>query len=161
MATRPRRLRRGLTGSGVRCSPRSPPITASKTREERRCISACVDVRHTARKRATCCEVRGQGRDATAKPANDDASAGTTSAGAPSWWEGAGGQPRWARCHRHLHHEKESPVLTKEEHAALLHSLAVDRLLQLVTLEAKRLHDGHVTIVALTTHYQVAFGPPI
>jgi hypothetical protein len=51
-------------------------------------------------------------------------------------------------------------VLTKEEHATLLHSLAVDRLLQLVTLEAKRRHDGHVTIVALTTQYQVAFGPP-
>jgi hypothetical protein len=51
-------------------------------------------------------------------------------------------------------------VLTKEEHTALLRSFAVDRLLQLVTLEAKRLHDGHVTIVALTTHYQVAFGPP-
>jgi hypothetical protein len=51
-------------------------------------------------------------------------------------------------------------VLTTEEHTALLRSFAVDRLLQLVTLEAKRLHDGHVTIVALTTHYQVAFGPP-
>jgi hypothetical protein len=51
-------------------------------------------------------------------------------------------------------------VLTKEEHAVLLCSLAVDRLLQLVTLEAKRRHDGHVTIVALTTQYQVAFGPP-
>ena len=51
-------------------------------------------------------------------------------------------------------------MLTKEEHAALLRSFAVDRLLQLVTLEAKRLHDGHVTIVALTTHYQVAFGSP-
>jgi hypothetical protein len=51
-------------------------------------------------------------------------------------------------------------VLTKEEHAALLGSFAVDRLLQLVTLEAKRRHDGHVTIMALTTHYQVAFGPP-
>jgi hypothetical protein len=51
-------------------------------------------------------------------------------------------------------------VLTKEEHAALLRSFAVDRLLQLVTIEAKRRHDGHVTIVALTTHYQVAFGPP-
>jgi len=50
-------------------------------------------------------------------------------------------------------------VLQKEEHAALLRSFAVDRLLQLVTLEAKRRHDGHVTIVALTTHYQVAFGP--
>jgi len=43
-------------------------------------------------------------------------------------------------------------VLTKEEHAVLLRSFAVDRLLQLVTLEAKHLHDGHVTIVALTTH---------
>jgi len=51
-------------------------------------------------------------------------------------------------------------VLTTEEHATLLRSFAVDRLLQLVTLEAKRRHDGHVTIVALTTHYQVAFGPP-
>jgi hypothetical protein len=51
-------------------------------------------------------------------------------------------------------------VLTTEEHATLLRSLAVNRLLQLVTLEAKRRHDGHVTIVALTTHYQVAFGPP-
>ena len=51
-------------------------------------------------------------------------------------------------------------MLTKEEHAALLRSFAVDRLLQLVTLEAQRLHDGHVTIFALTTHYQVAFGPP-
>jgi hypothetical protein len=51
-------------------------------------------------------------------------------------------------------------VLTKEEHAALLRSFEVDRLLQLVTLEAKRLHDGHLTIFALTTHYQVAFGPP-
>jgi hypothetical protein len=51
-------------------------------------------------------------------------------------------------------------VLTKEEHAALLRSFEVDRLLKLVTLEAKRLHNGHVTIVALTTHYQVAFGPP-
>ena len=51
-------------------------------------------------------------------------------------------------------------MLTTEEHAALLRSLAVDRLLQLVTLEAKRRHDGHVTIVALTTQYQVAFGPP-
>jgi hypothetical protein len=51
-------------------------------------------------------------------------------------------------------------VLTTEEHTALLRSFAVDRLLQLVTLEARRRHDGHVTIVALTTHYQVAFGPP-
>jgi hypothetical protein len=51
-------------------------------------------------------------------------------------------------------------VLTKEEHAVLLRSFAVDRLLQLVTLEAKRRHDGHVTIFALTTQYQVAFGLP-
>ena len=51
-------------------------------------------------------------------------------------------------------------MLTKEEHTTLLHSFEVDRLMQLVTLEAKRRHDGHVTIVALTTHYQVAFGPP-
>ena len=51
-------------------------------------------------------------------------------------------------------------MLTKEEHATLLRSFEVDRLLKLVTLEAKRLHDGHLTIFALTTHYQVAFGPP-
>ena len=51
-------------------------------------------------------------------------------------------------------------MLTTEEHATLLRSFAIDRLLQLVTLEAKRRHDGHVTIVALTTQYQVAFGPP-
>ena len=51
-------------------------------------------------------------------------------------------------------------MLTKEEHAALLRSFEVDRLLKLVTLEAKRLHDGHVTIFALTTYYQVAFGSP-
>src|SRR5215470_473324 len=77
-----------------------------------------------------------------------------------SWWSGAGGQPSGARCPPHPHHAKESEVLTQEEHATLLHSFAVDRLLQLVTLEAKRLHNGHVTIVALTTQYQVAFGPP-
>lgn len=51
-------------------------------------------------------------------------------------------------------------MLTKEGHAMLLRSLEVDRLLQLVTLEAKRLHDGHFTIFALTTHYRVAFGTP-
>jgi hypothetical protein len=34
-------------------------------------------------------------------------------------------------------------VLTKEEHATLLRSFEVDRLLKLVTLEAKRRHDGH------------------
>jgi hypothetical protein len=51
-------------------------------------------------------------------------------------------------------------VLTKEEHATLLRSFEVDRLLKLVTLEAKRLHDGHFTIFAFTTHYKVAFGTP-
>ena len=51
-------------------------------------------------------------------------------------------------------------MLTKEEHAALLRSFEVDRLLKLVTLEAKRLHDGHFTIFALTTYYKVAFGSP-
>ena len=51
-------------------------------------------------------------------------------------------------------------MLTKEEHATLLRSFEVDRLLKLVTLEAKRLHDGHFTIFALTTHYKVAFGTP-
>jgi len=51
-------------------------------------------------------------------------------------------------------------VLTKEEHATLLRSFEVDRLLKLVTLEAKRLHDGHFTVFALTTQYKVAFGAP-
>jgi hypothetical protein len=51
-------------------------------------------------------------------------------------------------------------VLTKEEHATLLRSFEVDRLLKLVTLEAKRLHDGHFTIFAFTTHYKVALGTP-
>jgi hypothetical protein len=51
-------------------------------------------------------------------------------------------------------------VLTKEEHATLLRSFDADRLLKLVTLEAKRLHDGHFAIFALTTHYQVVFGTP-
>ena len=40
-------------------------------------------------------------------------------------------------------------MLTKEEHVTLLRSLEVDRLLKLVILEAKRLHDGHFTIFAL------------
>ena len=51
-------------------------------------------------------------------------------------------------------------MLTKEEHATLLRSFEVDRLLKLVTLEALRLQDGHFTIFALTTHYKVAFGTP-
>ena len=51
-------------------------------------------------------------------------------------------------------------MLTKEEYAALLRSFAVDRLLKLVTIEAKRLHDDHVTVFAFTTGYQVAFGTP-
>jgi hypothetical protein len=55
---------------------------------------------------------------------------------------------------------KEVEVLTKEEHATLLRSFEVDRLLKLVTLKAKRLHDGHFTVFAFTTHYKVAFGTP-
>jgi hypothetical protein len=51
-------------------------------------------------------------------------------------------------------------VLTKEERVTLLRSFEVDRLLKLVTFEAKRRHDGHFTIFALTTRYQVAFGTP-
>ena len=51
-------------------------------------------------------------------------------------------------------------MLTKEEHAALLRSFEVDRLLKLVTLEAKRLHDGHVTIFALTTITRWRLGSP-
>jgi hypothetical protein len=51
-------------------------------------------------------------------------------------------------------------MLTPEEHAKLLRSFEVDRLLKLVTLEAKRLHNGHYTILAFTTGYKVAFGTP-
>jgi hypothetical protein len=51
-------------------------------------------------------------------------------------------------------------VLTTEEHTKLLRSFEVDRLLKLLTLEAKRLHDGHYTILAFTTGYKVAFGTP-
>jgi hypothetical protein len=51
-------------------------------------------------------------------------------------------------------------MLTQEEHAQLLRGFEVDRLLKLVTIEAKRLHDGHFTILAFTTCYKVAFGTP-
>jgi hypothetical protein len=54
----------------------------------------------------------------------------------------------------------EVTVRTKEEHAHLLRGFEVDRLLKLVTLEAKRLHDGHFTIFGFTTNYKVAFGTP-
>jgi|SRR5215471_3652207 len=51
-------------------------------------------------------------------------------------------------------------MLTPAEHTTLLRSFEVDRLIKLVTLEAKRLHDGHYTIFAFTTGYKVAFGTP-
>ena len=51
-------------------------------------------------------------------------------------------------------------MLTPAEHTKLLRAFEVDRLIKLVTLEAKRLHDGHFTIFAFTTHYKVAFGTP-
>jgi hypothetical protein len=51
-------------------------------------------------------------------------------------------------------------MLTPEEHTKLLGSFEVDRLLKMVTIEAKRLHDGHFTILAFTTNYKVAFGTP-
>ena len=51
-------------------------------------------------------------------------------------------------------------MLTKDEHATLLRSFEVDRLLKLVTVEAKRLYDGHFTVFVFTTHYKVAFGTP-
>ena len=51
-------------------------------------------------------------------------------------------------------------MLTPEEHTKLLRSFEVDRLLKLVTLEAKRLHDGHYAIFSFTTGYKVAFGTP-
>ena len=51
-------------------------------------------------------------------------------------------------------------MLTPEDHAKLLRSFEVDRLLKLVTLEAKRLHDGHYAILSFTTGYKVAFGTP-
>ena len=51
-------------------------------------------------------------------------------------------------------------MLTPEDHAKLLRSFEVDRLLKLVTLEAKRFHDGHYAIFAFREHYKVAFGTP-
>jgi len=51
-------------------------------------------------------------------------------------------------------------MLTPEDHTKLLRSFEVDRLLKLVTLEAKRLHGGHLTIFAFTTEWKVAFGTP-
>ena len=51
-------------------------------------------------------------------------------------------------------------MLTPEEHTKLLRRFEVDRLLKMVTIEAKRLHDGHFTILAFTTNYKVAFGTP-
>ena len=51
-------------------------------------------------------------------------------------------------------------MLSPEEHTKLLRSFEVDRLLKLVTLEAKRLHDGHYTIFSFTTGFKVAFGTP-
>jgi hypothetical protein len=56
--------------------------------------------------------------------------------------------------------KERDDMLTSEEHTKLLRSFEVDRLLKLVTLEAKRLHDGHYTIFAFTTGYKVAFGTP-
>ena len=51
-------------------------------------------------------------------------------------------------------------MLTPADHTKLLRSFEVDRLLKLVTLEAKRLHDGHYAIFAFTNGYKVAFGTP-
>ena len=51
-------------------------------------------------------------------------------------------------------------MLTPEEHTKLLRSFEVDRLLKLVTVEAKRLHDGHFAVFSFTTGYKVAFGTP-
>ena len=51
-------------------------------------------------------------------------------------------------------------MLTPADPTKLLRSFEVDRLLKLVTLEAKRLHGGHSTIFAFTTEYKVAFGSP-
>jgi hypothetical protein len=50
--------------------------------------------------------------------------------------------------------------MTPEDHATLLRAFEVDRLLKLLTLEAKKHHDGHYAIFACTTGYQVAFGTP-
>ena len=38
--------------------------------------------------------------------------------------------------------------------------LDVEHLLTLVTVEAKRLHDGHYAIFSFTTGYKVVFGTP-
>jgi hypothetical protein len=51
-------------------------------------------------------------------------------------------------------------MLTPEEHATRLRSCEVDQLLELMTLEAKRLHDGHYTIFSFSTHFKVAFDTP-
>jgi hypothetical protein len=49
---------------------------------------------------------------------------------------------------------------TPEEHTALLRTFDVDHLLTLLTIEAKRSHEGHFTIFAFTTGYKVAFDTP-
>jgi hypothetical protein len=50
--------------------------------------------------------------------------------------------------------------MTPQEHTTLLRAFEVDRLLKLLTLEAKKQHDGHYTIFSCTTGYKVAFGTP-
>jgi hypothetical protein len=50
-------------------------------------------------------------------------------------------------------------MLSPEEHTTVLRSFEVDRLLKLVTLEAKRLHDGHFSILAFTTEHVMTTPP--
>ena len=46
-----------------------------------------------------------------------------------------------------------------EQHQQL-QSLPLESLLKLLTIEAKKSHDGHYTIFAFTTGYKVALGTP-
>jgi hypothetical protein len=50
--------------------------------------------------------------------------------------------------------------MTQDEHRALLQQFEVDRLLTLLTIEAKKHHDGHYAIFAFTAGYKVALGTP-
>jgi hypothetical protein len=51
-------------------------------------------------------------------------------------------------------------MLTPELHQQLLQSFDIERLLELLTIEAKKSHDGHYAILVFTTGYKVAFGTP-
>ena len=56
--------------------------------------------------------------------------------------------------------KKGARVLTPEVHTALLSRFTVEHLLTLVSVEAKRFHDGHYAILAFREYYKAAFGTP-